>query len=208
MALISPVDSRRQLRLSGRALSSRSRSLRRSTMRCEHHSIGMPALSTASMSREMRRSQFRDGRPCRGLALRISGRGLLGGGQGLGGHDLRQPGVELGHDRILAHVDCQRVLHIRRQRALGAQRAAVEYPRRIARGARRPSLALELAAEERAVQQATQHAGLVSMPWQLVSTRPRSAGYLSLQARTYLMADGTEREWDVFGRRAPSPSWQ
>jgi ADP-ribose pyrophosphatase len=38
--------------------------------------------------------------------------------------------------------------------------------------------------------------------WTLIETRPGSAGYVPVEQRRYLLPDGTEAVWDVFGGRA------
>jgi ADP-ribose pyrophosphatase len=38
------------------------------------------------------------------------------------------------------------------------------------------------------------------MPWRLLGERPGGAGYLPLSTRRYLLPDGSEADWDVFGR--------
>jgi ADP-ribose pyrophosphatase len=41
--------------------------------------------------------------------------------------------------------------------------------------------------------------GRMTTPWQLVGERPGSPGYLPLTVHHYLLPDGTEADWDIFG---------
>ncbi len=38
--------------------------------------------------------------------------------------------------------------------------------------------------------------------WQLLSRRPGSAGYLPIETQTFRLPDGSESDWDVYGREA------